>query len=399
MFRRLSHTLPKDPEFPADLAGLGYYINENDQIRSIARPDQEFNYFISRNERVLEKQREAMNSGCSETPPPFQPNLIGSDTDTACIREKLRPRFQHLGLNTIALPSPAPTPNIPILVSSSFSTLPRIIIYFGESVQDLGIFAYRTIGQVSLAAGSCIDFVCSVQAHQWRSPQSPGFLIANCGQLIWWRRGARAVTQPTWNALPQKTGVAPVTRLDSEKNRVEGHRDVAEHIASVMAWVETHARKDAKIDVIGMGDASEEVVNWMNSNWSKWQKKLDAVAVGMAWMWGKEDLEAWGEGFRDFWGRRGRVYLLSDEPVDTPLMGRENFGCNCYSSGEPSYTECIMPKAYSSILAFFSLVATVPGYAEIEAPETLVDSGRDSRSRLNEILQDAQWRGARVEEV
>ena len=97
--------------------------------------------------------------------------------------------------------------------------------------------------------------------------------------------------------------------------------------------------------------------------------------------------------------QRGRVYLLSDEPVDTPLMGREYLGCNCYSSGEPSYTECIMPKAHSSILAFFSLAANVPGYAEIEAPETLVDSGRDSRSRLTEILEQAQWRGAHVEEV
>lgn len=378
MFRRLSHTLPKDPEFPADLEGMGYYINEKDQIRSIARPDQEFNFFISKNERVNEKQREAMNT---------------------CIRENLLPRFQRLGLNTVPLPSPAPTPNIPILVSSSFSTLPRIIIYFGESVQDLGIFAYRTIGQVSLATGSCIDFVSSVQAHQWPSSQPPGFVIANCGQLIWWRRGARAVTQQTWNALPQKTGVSPVTRLDAEKNRVEGHKNVGEHIASVMSWVERHAKTDAKIDVIGMGNASEEVANWLNNNWTSWRGRIDAVAVGMAWMWGKEETMAWGKGFRDFWSRRSRVYLLSDEPVDTPLMGRDRFGCNCYSSGEPSYTECIMPKAHSNILAFFSLAATVPGYAEIEAPETLVDSGRDSRSRLTEILEDAQWQGAHVEEV
>ena len=41
---------------------LSYYINEKDQIRSIAHPDQEFNFFISKNERVCEVQREAMNS-------------------------------------------------------------------------------------------------------------------------------------------------------------------------------------------------------------------------------------------------------------------------------------------------------------------------------------------------
>ena len=77
MFRRLSNSLPKDPEFPADLEKLGliflrlrqpsslilarYFLNSSDQIRSIARPDQEFNFFISKNERVCEKQREAFN--------------------------------------------------------------------------------------------------------------------------------------------------------------------------------------------------------------------------------------------------------------------------------------------------------------------------------------------------
>ena len=111
------------------------------------------------------------------------------------------------------------------------------------------------------------------------------------------------MTQQTWNALPQKTGVSPVTRLDAEKNRVEGHRNVGEHIASVMTWVENHAPTNAKIDIIGMGDASEEVVTWLSSNWSRWQTKIDAVAVGMAWMWGKEETMGWSKGFRDFWGR------------------------------------------------------------------------------------------------
>ncbi len=39
-----------------------YYVTENDQIRSMANPDKEFNFFISKNERVNEMQREAMNS-------------------------------------------------------------------------------------------------------------------------------------------------------------------------------------------------------------------------------------------------------------------------------------------------------------------------------------------------
>lgn len=61
MFRRLESTLPDDFDFPTDLEGLGYFINEHDQIRMICDPSQGFHYFISRNDRYVERQKEAMN--------------------------------------------------------------------------------------------------------------------------------------------------------------------------------------------------------------------------------------------------------------------------------------------------------------------------------------------------
>lgn len=61
MFRRLSNSLPKDPKVPADLTALGYFVNENDQIRQIEHPDQKYQYQINRNERVNEVHKEAMN--------------------------------------------------------------------------------------------------------------------------------------------------------------------------------------------------------------------------------------------------------------------------------------------------------------------------------------------------
>lgn len=53
------------------------------------------------------------------------------------------------------------------------------------------------------------------------------------------------------------------------------------------------------------------------------------------------------------------------EPLGTPLIGRNDFGCNCYSAGEGEILECIMPKTYKSILKFFQLVNDVPGYREL----------------------------------
>lgn len=81
MFRRLTFGLPKDPVFPHDLKGLGqdpppsdsqflctdnpprYFVNEEDEIRSIENPKAYFKFFITRNDRHNCVQREAMNGG------------------------------------------------------------------------------------------------------------------------------------------------------------------------------------------------------------------------------------------------------------------------------------------------------------------------------------------------
>lgn len=62
MFRRLPNSLPPDVTFPADLDQLGYFINENDQIRQKANPDQKYQYRINRNDRVNDVYKEVMNS-------------------------------------------------------------------------------------------------------------------------------------------------------------------------------------------------------------------------------------------------------------------------------------------------------------------------------------------------
>ena len=77
--------------------------------------------------------------------------------------------------------------------------------------------------------------------------------------------------------------------------------------------------------------------------------------------------------------QRARAYLIHSTPLGTPLYGREEIGCNCYSSGENEHVECIMPNAYTSMLEFFQLTRNLPGYEEqplsIEREDT-VDDGR-----------------------
>ena len=54
--------------------------------------------------------------------------------------------------------------------------------------------------------------------------------------------------------------------------------------------------------------------------------------------------------------------MISSEDLGTPLTGRKDFGCNCYSSGEGLYLECIMPKAHRSMLDYFKVVGDNSDY-------------------------------------
>ena len=48
------------------------------------------------------------------------------------------------------------------------------------------------------------------------------------------------------------------------------------------------------------------------------------------------------------------------------MTGREEYGCNCYASGEQYYQENVIIAAWRSMLDWFNLVASSPGYEEVE---------------------------------
>lgn len=79
--------------------------------------------------------------------------------------------------------------------------------------------------------------------------------------------------------------------------------------------------------------------------------------------------------FKDFISTRSRAYVTSSEDVETPVTGRHAFGCNCYSSGEDTYSERVMVEAWPSMLRWLSLVHSMNGYTETE----MVIRDRDNR--------------------
>ena len=187
---------------------------------------------------------------------------------------------------------------MPILTSANISTAKQIIVYFGDSFQDLGIFAYRTVGQDSIAAGSVINFINAIQAS---SSDPPAVVIANLGQSIWYRRGKKALTQVSWRTLPMKTAVSLGFVVDKVKNSIPKNESMAEHVKCVFEdAVGRLAHVDAKVYVIGVAEGAVEAVEYLQKSWEMWKGRVEAIAIGSSHVW---RMQFSNQDFKEFWGK------------------------------------------------------------------------------------------------
>lgn len=294
-------------------------------------------------------------------------------TSVEAIRTEVHDRLTNLGLEKIRLPlgAAADEPNLPIFVSANLETKKHVIILFYEHTQDLGIFAHRIIGgKGGINQGSAVNLVKYIkcQAFSTENVDSPGIILANMGQLRWWRKGQKAVSQTTWFALPQKSAVEPSYRFNEEKNLIPGNRTTAEHVNTIFnEVVENLAHPDAKLSVIGVSDGAVQVSLFLNDekNFEKWGKRLDAFASVASYFHAQEITNP---KFADFMIKRGRAYVQSVDPVGTYMADEKGdkrvhaYGCPVFSSGEPYYSETMMSKAHPTIVDWFREVAADSGY-------------------------------------
>lgn len=162
--------------------------------------------------------------------------------------------------------------HVPILASPNLHKARRIIVLFGETTQDLGIWANRAIGSEGINIGSAVNFVKAVQGDgNWGKTRDEdglrtdtALILANTGQLIWHCAGSRAVTQVTWLANPRPAGNWGQASM-SYRNKIPRNGSWAEHVAYVfeeVIW--PNLDSESRVDVIGMSEGGLGVVQYMS---------------------------------------------------------------------------------------------------------------------------------------
>lgn len=184
----------------------------------------------------------------------------------ACIRNIVLSRLRSLGLITLRLPLTArPTDaHVPILISKNLSTASRVIVVFGEPIQDLGIWAYRTLSSDGIEVGSAVQFARAVLGQK-----DTALVLANTGQLVWHCGSGRAMTLTSWHCVPRKSAVDPPLVM-TRRNKIPGNGDWQEHIQyvfeEILAARGRLVRADAKIGVVGLDDGGLGVIRYLGSN-------------------------------------------------------------------------------------------------------------------------------------
>lgn len=105
-------------------------------------------------------------------------------------------------------------------------------------------------------------------------------------------------------------------RIDPVKNRVPGNEDAAAHVKYVFEEVVPKmVNPSANLDIIGVGEGASELVAYLQTEWAKWEGRIQAIAVGAGYMWTNGEVH--DAEFAKFWGKVSFLPKVLNPPKNT----------------------------------------------------------------------------------
>ncbi|KAK1976109.1 Arb2 domain-containing protein [Colletotrichum cereale] len=351
MFRRRWSGLPEDPMFSSNLKDLGYFVNDQDEIRNVENPNYYFKYYLTKNGRVNDRQRFHFNA--------------------EAIRDIVHDRLGKEGMEKVLLPigtQPA-YPHVPIVTSANLATASRVVVVFGEPSQDLGIMALRVVnGPGGINKGSMVSVVRDIarQTSSASDPSAPGIILANTGELWWWPEGKKALSPTSALAAPRKSMVHHGRAFNPRLHSIPENESPEAHVRYILDEVlPTLVPSRARLDIVGIGLGADHATRALDNpdTWSVLSDRINTLSL-LGSTTGADELSH--EPFKKFLPRRARAYITDEAPALTPLArpgGNPNtasftqHGCTVFGSGEEYYVERMLVTSRAPILDWIQEVA------------------------------------------
>ena len=340
---------------------------------------------------------------------------------TAAIQRIILGRLAELGVHPVRLPLGArdDEPHLHVLASNDLATADRVVMFVGETAQDLGVLAYRvTSGSGGIDKGSIVSMVHTMRGagkddkdKNGKAKAKPAILICNPGELFWWPEAQRSLSLPAVEGMPRPSAAHWSPHKYAE-NTIPGHETADAHIASVFQNLLSRSGGSAKapritaIAIAGGADALEAFLDHPE-RWQRWGPHMDSLAV-LGGLYEEHHIKT--DAFKAFLRQRARAYISSEAAVDTPVSGPDGndqavratrFGCPVHSAGTTWLTELMFIEAQSAIIEWGEAVARNPLYVnpqiDISYAETILTA--EDTTWVNYKEEDADGKAEEKEEV
>lgn len=275
-----------------------------------------------------------------------------------------------------------------VLVSDDLATADRVLLFVGETAQDLGVLAHRVVGGGGgIEQGSILSMVRAVQeggVANDKDGKPPAIIIGNPGELFWWPEARRSLSLPAVSGMPRPSAAHLNPRKYAE-NTIPGHENADKHVASLFKDLLTcgagagldcvdspMAKRTSvpRITAIGIAGGADALEGFFDhpERWQTWGPHMDSLVV-LGGLYEAHHIKT--DAFRAFLRQRARAYIASEAVIDTPVAGPDGndqaaratrYGCPVHSSGTSWLTELMFIEARSAILEWGAMVSNDPTY-------------------------------------